>query len=201
MPQPVSASPRADPWPEKPSRSQQRRRQRKNSKAKAAAAREGAGAGAGAGAAPAMVLQLEQLLMLPPQPMAQAQLAQPAPQLLMAEVVPVTGMVLPAPLVMPMQPPLAPPAPAAAVAPAGEAAEVGTTQWSPPEVTPERRRRQRSRAPLPPRSGRQWRGRRSVEVEDDMAEKRRTRDPSWWENHGGQSCWVSAKDLLPHRVV
>lgn len=165
LPQPVSVS-ATDPWPEKPSRSQQRRRQRKNSKAKAAAARD-------ATAAPAMVLQLEQLLMLPPQP----------PQLLMAEVVPVTGMVLPTPLVMPMQPPLAPAPP-----PAGEA-EVGTTQWSPPEVKPERRRRQRSRAPLPPRSGRQWRGRRSVEVEDEdvMAEKKR-RDLSWWitgVNHSG----------------
>eukprot|EP00435_Cladocopium_sp_Y103_P038442 s1480_g10.t1 len=160
---PESSPARPSSWPlkEKPSRSQQRRRQRKNSKAKTAAKP----AAATATAAPAMVLQLEQLLMLPPR----------EPALMPSGFIPSVA-----------------PAPSAPVF-HGEAVGVAQSPQPPePPEPPEPKRapRRRSRpkrgsaerpTPLPPRSGRQWRGRRSAEVEQEEKKSRRSRNSTMQE--------------------
>lgn len=161
---------RAGSWPapkEKPSRSQQRRRQRKNSKAKGAGATgatdaTGASSSRSESAAPAIrVLQLEQLLTLPPQPRMDY-----------------SPFKVEASAFYPSEPEVLWSVPAPALAPVPAPSPAASSAPTPPAASSGRRRRSRPRpkrsAPLPtlpPRSGRAWHGRRSVEAEQDETKK------------------------------
>ena len=175
-----SSHERAGSWPapkEKPSRSQQRRRQRKNSKAKGAGTTGATGASSSRSesAAPAIrVLQLEQLLMLPPQPRMDF-----------------SPFKVEANAFYPSEPEVLWSVPAPALAPAPAPSPAASSAPTPPAASSGRRRRSRPRpkrsAPLPtlpPRSGRAWHGRRSVEAEQDETKKSTALE------HPGDGSWL-----------